>query len=56
MRKELVSWPWTYGEFEDGPQAEGYVRGSWDQLVAAVREQLIDQDDYAYVVERAASA
>ena len=54
LRKELIEWPWTHGHL-DGPEGpagewpETYVRGSWDQVLDAVREGLVDEADYEYV-------
>lgn len=54
MRKEFVEWPWTHGHLDgpDGPDGEWpemYVRGSWDELLDAVSEHLISDDDYEHV-------
>lgn len=54
MRKEFLEWPWTHGHLDgpDGPDGEWpemYVRGSWDELLDAVSEHLISDDDYEYV-------
>jgi hypothetical protein len=57
MRKEFLGWPWTFGH-PDGPEGpagewpEAWVAGSWDELLGAVSDGLVDDEDYEFVFDR----